>query len=248
MVDCMVDWSSKHHHVLLLQLFSECVALPCCAANSKCVKAEIHVMWQLWWTCTSRIPFLFPLHFLFLENGWAAVLRRGRDIHTFLHLLSLYFCSLSDSIYGLSEISNAWRNRHLLLPPAPVCVPSQSQFLSGLSFRLSPSPVLCQAGRLVLWGQTKGWASLRPVSRSANRHHGSLGRRHQARLGSKGISNTHTCRMAGRQGLRKTMADGLNKSKPWCTTSMPPSSKGACRNLAGFFFYAAQTFEKKFYF
>lgn len=117
--------------------------------------------------CLSCSPFIFwflrRAELLFWEEGGT---------------FTLYFCSLSNSIYGLLEISNAWRNRHLLLPPAPVCIPSQSQFLSGLSFRLSPSPVLCQAGRLVLWGQTKGWASLRPVSRSANRHHGSLGRRH----------------------------------------------------------------------
>lgn len=48
------------------------------------------------------------------------------------------------------------RNCHLTPPPAPASSLSHSQFLNGLSFSLSPSPVFCQAGRLVLWGQKKG--------------------------------------------------------------------------------------------
>lgn len=43
------------------------------------------------------------------------------------------------------------------------CLQFQSQFLNRLSFSL---PVFCQAERLLLRGQTKGWLSLRPMSLS----------------------------------------------------------------------------------
>lgn len=102
------------------------------------------------------------------------------------------------------------RNCHLTRPPAPASSLSRSQFLNGLSFSLSLSPVLCQAGRLVSWGQTKGWFSSGPVSRSPNRLHGSLGRRHQTWLVHKGKSHT-----------QETMADGLKKTELQSTNLLP---------------------------
>lgn len=110
------------------------------------------------------------------------------------------FCSLSNSIYGLSVISNAWENCHLMPPPAPAFSLSHSQFLNGLSFGLSLSPVFCQAGRLVLWRQTKGRFSSGPVSRYPYRQHGSLGRRHQTWSDQK-KNHTHTDQQPGRQWL-----------------------------------------------
>lgn len=191
---------------------------PAAQPKATCVKAEIHVMWRLWWPYICRSEshltnFLFTpfsVFFPFLEKRWSFVLKsKERGTFKLAPLQTVpFFCSLSNSIYGLSEISNAWETStsrlHLLLLPAP----SQSHFLNGLSSGMSPSPVLCQAGRVVLWGQTKGWLSLRPVSLSPNRHHGSVGRRYQTWFGSNRISHT------GWQAVRKTIADRLNRTEP----------------------------------
>lgn len=125
------------------------------------------------------------------------------------------FCTLCNSNYGLSESSNAWENCHLTPPQAPASSLCHSQFLNGLSFSLILSPVFCQAGRLILWRQTKGWFSPRPVSRSPHRQHGSLGWRHQTRSDQKKKSHTH------RPAVRETMADGSKKTEPQCSHPLP---------------------------
>lgn len=67
----MVEWSSKHHHVLLLQRFSGCVALPCCAAKSKmCQNGN-----------PRHVTVVVDLHLqpnlpIFLEKAQCAVLKR----------------------------------------------------------------------------------------------------------------------------------------------------------------------------
>ena len=58
-------------------------------------------------------------------------------------------------------------------------------------------------------------ADKRPVSRSPNRRHGSLGRRHQTWFSSKGKSHTNT--QAGSQG------DNSKETEAQCTTAPRPS-------------------------
>lgn len=74
-------------------------------------------------------------------------------------------------------------------PPHLACSTClQPLSLSVSQWGLSLSPVLCQAGRLVLWEQTKGWFSSGPVSCFLNRQHGSLGRRHQTWLDQRKLA------------------------------------------------------------
>lgn len=65
------------------------------------------------------------------------------------------------------------------------------------------------------------YRSLRPVSLSPNRHHGSLDRRHQTWFGSKGMSHTHSVE----RQWGKAMADGSNKTEVQCTDTTPTPSK-----------------------
>lgn len=198
---------------------------PAAQPKAKCVKAEIHIMWRCGGLTSADHSLIqpiscSPLFQFFFSISWEALSfcfekQRKRDIRALSPSNSPFFCSLSSLIYGLSEISNAWETStsrlHLLLLP----VPSQSHFLNRLSSGMRPSPVLCQAGRVVLWGQTKGWLSSRPVSLSPNRHHGSVGRRYQTWFWFK-QKITH-----GLAGSQEDNSWWLNRTEPQYTSFTP---------------------------
>lgn len=100
---------------------------PCPAAQPKRkgVKTEIHIMWSLWRTCICVSHTYFPVRgclVLFLEKACSALLWRPMLCINPLQTVPLPFRTLSDLIYGLSEMSHAQRlptrvlNRHLLPP------------------------------------------------------------------------------------------------------------------------------------
>lgn len=121
------------------------------------------------------------------------------------------------------------RNCHPMSPPAPAPSLTHLQFLNGLSFSLSLSPVFCQAGRLVLWRQTKGRFSLGPVSRSPHRQHGSLGRMHQTWLDQK---KNHTHTQASSQGDNgRWVKENWTKVHIPSPTNTPVPSKGTLCNI-----------------
>ena len=78
-VDCMVESTSKHHSVLPQQLWL-CGPGPAVQPRVKCVKAEIHIMWRLWWTriCKTLVYTLScsPPLTRILEKACSGVLKR----------------------------------------------------------------------------------------------------------------------------------------------------------------------------
>lgn len=94
-----------------------------------------------------------------------------------LQIVPSLFCSLSNSIYGQKSAM------HVKLPPHPfisTCFQPLSLSVSQWA-KLQSEPESCALPSR----ETKGWFSLRPVSRSLSRQHGSLGRRHQTWLDQK---------------------------------------------------------------
>lgn len=199
MVDCMVEWSarsSQHHIAALLQIVpysnSACVvcgvSLPCCAAESKCVKAEIHTMW-LWWTCVSRsqpsLTFFSFLSYFSYELFVCSAAAGKRNLLTFFFFsnIPLFFFSLRFTVCQKSAM-------HEKLPPlwsslaSPASPYSSFCFLNGLESTWAS--LVRQAKSFVLRGQTKAGFRSGLETCFTNTRHGSMARSHQTGFDQRG--------------------------------------------------------------
>lgn len=165
--------------------------------------------------------FLFTsFNFYFLRSLKRKKERKQRRMHELIPLQTVPFLfavlAIRFMVCQKSAMHDKLQPHSTSLTPASTL--SHSLFPNGLSFSLSP--VFCQAGRFVSWGQTKGWFSLGPVSRSPQTDsmgHWAEGIRHGRIKWKSAHAHTPTNTHTHRSRSVAVRTDRLKKTELWCT-------------------------------